>query len=187
MSWWQNMLDSCDSRRPGAVYQILAIVLGPPDDDVYQILAWLMIRWYLFTVNIHHSQNRNQGQIFLKSKFFSARATYIFDSQTYKLCNWVQNNTHCISFHFYGDSKKKVSWIQKEKWENDKKIKFSTHVHDSGLLHWRGPFGVIWLINHPAPQWQIDNCPVIYEWDPLSPEVRTKVFCPCFSTFSKHF
>ena len=104
-----------------------------------------------------------------------------------KLCNWVQNNTHCISFHFYGDSKKKVSWIQKEKWENYRKIKFSTHEHDSGLLHWRGPFGVIWLINHPAPQWQIDNCPVIYEWDPLSPEVRTKVFCPCFSTFSKHF
>ena len=48
------------------------------------------------------------------------------------------------------------------------------------LLYWGAPFGVIWLINHPAPPWQIDNCPVIYEWAPLSPEVRTKVFCPCF-------
>ena len=40
-----------------------------------------------------------------------------------------------------------------------------------------------------ASPWQIDNCPLIYECAPLSPEVRTKVFCPCFSSFyvSKHF
>ena len=54
---WPGNVDGQDSGRQGRpMYQILPIILG-----------LLMIRWYLFTVNIphsaihRHSQNQNQG------------------------------------------------------------------------------------------------------------------------------